>query len=190
MLTRIAIRNFKKFDRAEIELGKSVVLIGPNNSGKTSMLQALALWEIGLRLWNSKRGGKASPEKRPGVTINRRDLISLPIPVANLLWHGLHVRNVRQANGKTLTGNIRIDITVEGVTGGRTWSCGFEFDYSNEESFVCRPLRLPGYEDGPVKHAKFSAVPDEARSVSVAYLPPMSGLAAEEPKWETGRINV
>src|SRR5688572_4162486 len=96
MLTKLIIRNFKRFNEANIELGKSVVFVGPNNSGKTTALQALALWDIGLRLWLAKRGGKASPEKRPGVTINRRDLISIPVPAADLLWHALHVRNVQK----------------------------------------------------------------------------------------------
>lgn len=191
MLTRLKIRNFKRLTDVDIELGKSVILIGPNNSGKTTALQALALWDVGMRLWNAKRGGKASPEKRPGVTINRRDLISISVPAANLLWRELHVRNVLKVAGKTKsTGNIRIEVTVEGVTNDREWSCGFEFDYSNEESFVCRPVRLPSYENVQVKNAKFTQVPDEAASVRVAYLPPMSGLAAEEPKWEPGRINM
>jgi ABC-type taurine transport system ATPase subunit len=190
MLTRLRIKNFKRFDDVDIELGKSVVFIGPNNSGKTTALQALALWDIGVRLWNAKRGGKASPEKRPGVTINRRDLISIPVPVANLLWRSLHVREGQQSAGKTRTANIRINITAEGVTNDVPWSCGLEFDYSNEESFVCRPLRMCGYDHVPVRDAKFSAVPAEAAAVRVSYLPPMSGLAAEEPKWEPGRINV
>ncbi len=34
------------------------------------------------------------------------------------------------------------------------------------------------------------AIPEEAADVRVAFLPPMSGLAAVEPKWEPGRINV
>ena len=62
MLTKLTMRNFKKFDEAEVELGKSVVLIGPNNSGKTSALQALALWDIGHRQWNLKRGAKLLPK--------------------------------------------------------------------------------------------------------------------------------
>jgi predicted ATP-dependent endonuclease of OLD family len=60
MLTRLQIRNFKRFGEVDIELGKSVVFIGPNNSGKTSALQALALWDIGLRQWNAKRGKSVS----------------------------------------------------------------------------------------------------------------------------------
>jgi predicted ATPase len=86
MLTRLRIRNFKRFDEADIELGQSVVFIGPNNSGKTTALQALALWNVGLQKWNERREGKTSPEKRPGVTINRRDLIAIPVPDASLLW--------------------------------------------------------------------------------------------------------
>ena len=185
MLTHIKIRNFKKLDNVDFDLGKSVVLIGPNNSGKTTALHALALWDIGLRLWNTKRGGKISPEKRSGVTINRRDLIAIPIPVANLLWRDLHVRNVERVEGKQRTQNILIEIIIEGVTNGKSWACGLEFDYANEESFYCRPLRTKS-ENQPQR----MTIPEEASDIRVAFLPPMSGLAAIEPKLETGRINV
>ena len=104
MLTKLTIRNFKRFGEVEIELGSPVVFIGPNNSGKTSAMQALALWDIGLKRWNEKRSGKKStPEKRPGVTVNRRDLMAIPIPAANLLWRGLHVRDVHRVNGQQRT---------------------------------------------------------------------------------------
>src|SRR3990170_3087282 len=85
MLTKLTIRNFKLFDKVELELGDRVVLIGPNNAGKTTALQALALWDIGLKRWMEKRGTGDVPAKRPGVTINRRDLIAVPVPAANLL---------------------------------------------------------------------------------------------------------
>src|SRR3972149_9652280 len=144
MLTRIRIRNFKRFDDVDIELGRAVVLIGPNNSGKTTALQALALWDIGVRRWNEKRKGKASPEKKSGVPINRLDLFSTPVPSANLLWRDLHVRDVTRVerNGKpsTKTQNVRVEIIVEGVTHDKAWSCGLEFDYNSEESFYCRPF--------------------------------------------------
>jgi hypothetical protein len=190
VLTRLTVRNFKRFERAEIELGQPVVFIGPNNSGKTTALQALALWDIGLRAWLSKRGGKASPEKRPGVAINRKDLISIPVPSANLLWRDLHVRNVRRGNGdtKTATSNIRIDVNVEGISAEKVWTCGFEFDYSTEEAFVCRPVRLAGFENVQVKDAKFSTIPEQAQEVRVAYLPPMSGLADREFLKQPGEI--
>ena len=185
MLTRLSIRNFKRFGYVEIELGSPVVFIGPNNSGKTSAMQALALWDIGLKRWNEKRSGKTTPEKRPGVTVNRRDLVAIPIPSANLLWRNLHVRNVRRVDGRQTTSNIRIDLIVEGVTSDRRWTCGLEFDYANEESFYCRPLRR---SDG--KADDRMQVPDEAGSTRIGFLPPMSGLAATETRLDHGAVNV
>ena len=146
MLIKLQVRNFKKFGNVEIELGNPVVFVGPNNSGKSTALQALALWNIGLQRWMEKRGSSA-PGKRPGVTINRRDLMAVPVPEANLLWRDLGVRELEKENGKPHTQNIRIDIKVSGVTNDKEWECGFEFDYANKESFYCRPLRLSEDKD-------------------------------------------
>ena len=185
MLTNIKIRNFKKFEEIEFELGQSVVLIGPNNSGKTSALQALALWEIGLKKWNIKRKSIARPEKRPGVTIIRKDILSIPTPSALMLWKNMHVRNIKKIKGKLDTKNVRIDIIVSGITKGSIWECGLEFDYDNEESLYVRPLRISDEHK-----SERMILPQSAFNVKIAYLPPMSGLAAIEPKWEPGRINV
>jgi len=185
MLTKIKIRNFKRFGSVEVDLGNPVVFIGPNNSGKTSALQALALWQVGLSKWNEKRKGKGLPEKRPGVTINRRDLVAVPVPDANLLWRNLHVRDVKKTEAGQETKNVRVDIIVEGVTSDKSWKCGLEFDYANEESFYCRPLRVPDDQPG-----KRMSIPQDAMNVLVAFLPPMSGLAASETRLDQGAINV
>ncbi len=185
MLTRLTARNFKRFAEVEVELGNPVVFIGPNNSGKTSAMQALALWDLGVKRWNEKRAGKSAPEKRPGVTVNRRDLFAIPHPSAAHLWNDLHVRNVQRINGKQQTNNVRIDLIVEGINEGKAWQCGLEFDYANEESFYCRPLRL---DEG--KPRKRMPIPHEAGSVRVAFLPPMSGLAATETRLDGGALNV
>jgi ABC-type taurine transport system ATPase subunit len=183
MLVKLKATNFKRFRDVEVELGQAVVLIGPNNSGKTTALQALALWQLGVRRWLEKRGGRAAPKKRPGVTINRRDLIAMPVPTANLLWRNLHLRSVeRNDDGKLRTRNIRIDISVDGIDQGKSWSCGFEFDYANEESFYCRPLLKT---DGTRME-----VPEEAARTSIAFLPPMSGLIANETRLDPGAVQV
>lgn len=185
MLTKLIVKNFKRFEQIDIELGDPVVFIGPNNSGKTSALQALALWDVGLKRWNEKRKGKAAPEKRPGVTINRRDLVAIPVPGANLLWRDLHVRDVKKIDGIQDTKNIRIDVIVDGITEDEVWQCGLEFDYANEESFHCRPLRL---SEG--KNPERMPIPERAEKVKIAFLPPMSGLSANETRLDDGAINV
>ena len=185
MLTKLIVRNFKRFEEVEIELGSPVVFIGPNNSGKTSAMQALALWDVGIQRWNEKRSGKNTPEKRPGVTVNRRDLVAIPVPDANLLWRDLHVRDVKRIGGRQHTSNIRIDLIVEGISNDRSWRCGLEFDYANEESFYCRPLRLSND-----KSPERMPISDEAGDTRIAFLPPMSGLAATETRLDSGAVSV
>jgi ABC-type taurine transport system ATPase subunit len=185
MLTRLTISNFKQFENVDIELGQRVVFVGPNNSGKTSALQALALWELGVRRWSEKRGGETTPRQRSGVTINRRDLVALPVPETNLLWRDLRVRQVMREQGKQKTRNIRVTVEVSGVTGQDKWDCGMEFDFANAESIYCRPMgwsSLSAVGDG--------VVPEPSRKVRIAYLPPMSGLASNEYKLEPGTVNV
>lgn len=185
MLERLILRNFKQFTEVEIELGDVVVFIGPNNSGKTSVLQALALWELGVRRWSEKRAAKTPPRKRSGVTINRRDLIALPVPETNLLWRNLRVREQIRDGKKRRTRNIRVDVDVEGITRGEQWSCGLEFDYGNSESLYCRPL---GWADDPSKQG--TPIPPQALETRVAYLQPMSGLVANETRLDRGAIEV
>ena len=186
MLTRLICRNFKRFDQLDIGLGHPVIFVGPNNSGKTTALQALTLWEIGLKRWLEKRQGKSQPERRPGITLNRRDFIAAPIPSANHLWRDLHVRNIQRVQGQTnSTQNIRIEIVVEGISKGSKWECGLEFDYANEESVYCRPLRL----NQGTPPARMS-IPELAGEVNIAFLPPMSGLASNEVRLDSGAINV
>ena len=224
MLTRLTVRNFKLFEEIDIELDQHVVFVGPNNSGKTTALQALTLWDVGKNRWLEKRGGEEVPKKRPGVAIGRRDSLALPVPSANLLWRNLRTRNVRRENGEQRTDNVLIEIavegnsfvrrgnqseeileaeklignisTIDGVQNERNrdsqgsyqngvyedWSCGLEFYYANEESFYCRPQGLTT-SDPP-------QVPEAAKSVRFAYLPPMSGLAANETRLGSGAINV
>ncbi len=181
MLNKIVIRNFKLFDEIEIELGERVVFVGPNNSGKTSALQGLALWNTGVRRWLERRGSGNVPKERSGVTINRRDLIAMPVPSANLLWRDLHVREGYKDDGRNKTRNVLVEIAVEGVDKGQLWSASLEFDYANEESFYCRSRLTDGVR---------AEVPAAAGEVRLAYLPPMSGLLANETRLDAGAIDV
>ena len=145
MITRFHISNFKRLESAELELGSTAVFIGPNNAGKTTALQALALWDIGWKRWSEKREKSAqgkrkkeAPDKRPGVTINRRDLYSIPVPSARLLWNDLHTQDTATQSGKQQTEKVYITLTAEGIEDDKPWRCALEFYYANEESFYCR----------------------------------------------------
>ena len=179
MFTRIKIKHFKLFEEVDLNLGQHVVLVGPNNSGKTSLLQAIALWEIGLKKWPANRGYGTPTTKRPkSITINRNDLVSLPVPSSNQLWHQLRMRSIKKVKEKTEMKNLPIEISIYGVN----WSCGFGFRYANSESIYCRPLHT---------EAQGTLIEQEqVNNVKIAYLPPMSGLMANELRLDPGAIDV
>lgn len=54
-ITRLKIENFRSIKQLDIELGDTTVFIGPNNAGKTAILDAL---RIGLtRRWGQRGTG-------------------------------------------------------------------------------------------------------------------------------------
>lgn len=178
MITRFLIENFKRLQKVELDLGHASVFIGPNNSGKTTALQALALWDTGWRRWAEKRDNSAA-SKRTGVSINRRDLYSIPVPSARLLWRDLHTQDTKIKDGKAKPEKTLITLTVEGVHEDKPWTCSLEFYYANEESFYCR-----------LKDNGGGSIPEGARAHKVVFLPPMSGLAEREHRKEPGEISV
>ena len=187
MLTKLTITNFKGIHDCTLSLDSTVVFVGPNNSGKTTALQALSLWEAGVRAWLSKRSEESKAKKRPGVAVNRRDLIAIPVSDAKYLWKKQKVRaGSTDDQKKRKTENVCITITATGTLDGQEWTCGLEFDYANPESFYCRPA---GGADSilwnPSERQK-----EMLNNLRVAFLPPMSGLVTAERKLEQGSIDV
>src|SRR5580698_6735207 len=88
MLTNLKIHNFKVFQDVSIELGSPVVFIGPNNSGKTTALQALALWGMAHQLQREINERKLP--SRIDFAINRQNFFAAPIPDTILLWRNRH----------------------------------------------------------------------------------------------------
>lgn len=180
IIEKIKIKNFKKLGEITFSLSSPLVLIGPNNSGKTSVLQAITLLETGLKKINTD---KKTGSVRTGVSINRKDLLSIPIPGARLLWNNKNVRAVEKAHGVQKTKNINIEISAEGFMKGTKWQAALEFDYANEESFYCRALRKDD-----AGNERF-IIDKSAFELKVAYLQPMSGLATTEDRLTPGSID-
>jgi AAA15 family ATPase/GTPase len=178
MLTKISVKNFKRLD-AELDLSSVVVFVGPNNSGKTSALQAISLWESGLRKWYELKGKISKAKKRTGAAINRKEIYNIPVPSLKQLWRDLQVKKQIREKDRQMTKNIAIEISVDGITEGQEWSVGLEFDFANPESCYVRPV-------DSVSEETFRLAMKE----HLILLPPMSGLSAEEYKLEPGTINV
>lgn len=177
MITSIKIKNFKVLAKTDwIPLEGNVVFIGPNNSGKTTALQALALWNYGLQKWIEKRK-KSKAGIRPGAVINRKDLFAIPVSNSKHIWTNLftHVSE-RDKEGKIKGTKLNnIEITVKGINENKEWVYGLSFRYASEETIYVKPL------DGTENNIAES-IPSFLENINVAFLPPMSGLKLEEPK--------
>lgn len=184
MITKVLIRNFKKLNQIEFILDKTVVLIGPNNSGKSTFLQALTLWETGMKKISEQQRTNNKKSKRIGVVINKRDLLAIPVSSARLIWFNQAVREISRNKSKQKTSNIRIEIIVEGTNNGRRWKAPLEFDYANAESIYCRPLRMDSSGES------FYDIDDESFKTEIAFLQPMSGITTIEDRLTQGSINV
>ncbi len=139
-----------------------------------------------MRKWNEKRVNRKdnTKSKRSGVAINRKDLINLPVPDSKLMWNYRHVRESTGEAGSRNTKNIKIEIEVEGIRNNESWHSSLEFDFFNTEAIYCRPLGLKSLTE------EERIIAPAAYHERIAYLQPMSGLAADEDKLTPGSIDV
>ncbi len=178
MLTNIKIENFKKLESVSFPLSSSVVIIGPNNSGKSTIFQALCLWEIGAKSFISAFQ-KNDLNRQDAVTINRRDLLNSPISDARFLWKNKKVtkRNEKKKYGQT---HIPLTIELQGDTNGKKWICKAEFTFSNAESFSCK--LVSGVQD-------LIDLYENDNGIHFGFLQPMSGISTSEDKLTQGSID-
>lgn len=110
MIRTVRIRGFKRFGELEFRLPGHVVLAGPNNTGKTTVLQAIASWALALQRWreiddlNPRRGYARAP-------IARQAFVSVPLRSYDLLWKDRRYR-----------GHMEIELRHDA-----NWSIAMEF---------------------------------------------------------------
>ena len=169
----IEIENFKRFgDKQRIELDHPAVLIGPNNCGKTSAIQALALWSQALQTWYDLRKDSSAKE-RTAAPLNRLSIVAVPVQRIRFFWHNTVVRAKRE--------DIWVTITVGVEFEGKIHPIPMRFSNRGDEVVYCKP------GDAVLANPALLAY---AASLRVELLYPMSGLETEEAVLQPGRIDV
>lgn len=173
LLHYLEIENFKRFgEKQRIELDHPAVLIGPNNCGKTSAIQALALWSQAVQTWYDVRRDSSAKE-RTATALNRLNIVAVPVQRTRFFWHNTVVR----------TGNkdIALTLTVGVMFRGEVVSLPMRFRNQGDELVYCTP------DESVVGNLELLAY---AASIRVELLYPMSGLETEEAILQPGRIDV
>ena len=156
MIRKVVISNFKKFGQQEFGIPAHLVIAGPNNSGKTTLLQAIAAWsEIAFQwLENNPDLAREDDGNYPSTNLNLLRFHSVPLADFAHLWKN---KRVRQA--------VSIWVYTE------QWGIGFEIVFKEMELAVIRPARdvkegdLEQYINDPL-------VP--------IYIPPLLGVDTKE----------
>lgn len=181
-ITYVDIENFKVFgNKLHIELGHPAVLIGPNNAGKTSVIQALALWNQGVKAWYEKKGEPKTKKtrERPAAGINRLNILDVPVAENRFFWNNTKVRKENHPIPMTINVGVKHGGTIE--------NCRMVFTYRDSEIIYCRPC-----EDS----IKNSDLLKFAADLQFNLLYPMSGIMSgasadtEETPLPDGRINL
>ena len=153
------------------------LLAGPNNSGKTTLLQAIMVWNLAMQRWHEKKGqgsgSKAS--ERTGAPVTRQEFSALPLPSMDQLWTDTQTSlHKGEVEGKTAGSPRPMVITVEGFdNAGEEWRLGFEFRYSGPEQIHVKPVT-----------AHLNDVERARKEVSVIYVPPFSGIGVNETRYD------
>ncbi len=169
----LEIRNFKGFgDRARIELDHPAVLAGPNNSGKTTALQAIALWSQAVQTWFGRKG-QAPPRERTATGLNRLAVVAVPVRSARDYWHNMAVR----AGAR----NIPLELTLGVLHDNQVHPVTMRFRCYGDDTVYCMP------DESTLESPEIMAA---AAGLSVRMLYPMSGIETEEPVILPGRIDV
>ena len=94
----VRILGFKRFDGVEFRLPGHVVPAGPQNTGKTTVLQAITSWSLSLQRWrefndfNRCNGYTRAPIARQAFT-------AVPLRSFDLLWTDLWYQKNRPSRG-------------------------------------------------------------------------------------------
>lgn len=170
MIKRLTLRNFKSIGEQVYDFTKFDLLVGGNNSGKSTVLQALAIWQFCVdEFHRSKRGGSK------GIQVVLPNFTALPLPEFNLLWKDKTDRTYPvDENGKKKLKYILIEILIEWHREDqKIEEFGIELRYHSPQTIYAIPIG--GW-------AKFRKYDEKGCLPRIAYVPTFSGLEPTE-KW-------
>lgn len=158
MIRSVRIRGFKRFGEVEFRLPGHVVLAGPNDTGKSTLLQAVASWALALRRWrelndfNRRNGYRRAP-------LARQAFAAVPVRNFDLLWTDRRYR-----------GPIEIELRHDAG-----WAVTMELIPDSSEQIYVRPASS---SSGDLRRI----------DPQVVFVPPMTGLGTDEPVLQAPKI--
>lgn len=160
MIKEVVLRRFKRFEQETFDLSGHVILAGPNNCGKTTVLQAIAAWSLALKSWKRINDYQRHGGSYTRAPIARQAFSAVPLRSFDLLW-----------KDRSYWGEMEIEVLTEkGVR------ITMEFRSDSTEQIFVRP--------------KKSIEPENLYNLEleVVYVATVGGLSVEEPVYQADYI--
>jgi hypothetical protein len=167
MFKEVLVKRFKRFENERFTLHADGLTIcaGPNSSGKSTLLHALAVWAFGVAVVRQFKGDEAVRigYKGQGAGISAEDFTPINIPDLRHLW--LNLKSQIPSEGYSMAITVKWDekklpedTTVERIL-------TMSFSLVQDRLFV---------------KAEDSNLTDESHIPVVVYVPPVAGIDARE----------
>ena len=155
----VRIEGFKRFENVEFVLPGHVVVAGPNNTGKTTLLQAIAAWDLALTRWKALNDFQRHGGHYTRAPIARQAFSVVPLRSFDLLWRNRSYRS-----------EVQITIATD------EWTVPMRFEADSTEQIYVRPTPV---EPDEVRRAGLTTV----------LVPPMTGLGIDEPVYQRPKLD-
>lgn len=156
MIRLVTLKAFKRFREVELAIPGHVVMAGPNNTGKTTLLQAIAAWELGFRKWRELNDANPRKNGYRWQELERLAFSAVAVRSFDMLWQN---RQRQQA--------FEIGLQVDGLP-----LVTLEFKFQSGGSMKVRPKASANITAHVLSHP--------ALQIRTTFIPAMSGLAREE----------
>ena len=175
MITKVRLQNFKSIEDETYDFGAFDLIVGRNNSGKSTVLQALAIWQFCVDEFHHERRTGSS-----GIQITLPNFTALPLPEFNLLWRERTERRYPEIEGTTKRKQEFILIEIEVMWKSPDLSeltFGVQIRYGSPQSIYIKPKE--GW-------TRFRELDQKNFLPRIAYVPPFSGLDTTEERRDDG----
>jgi len=166
-ITNVKLKRFKQFKDNNVSLREGLTIVaGANNAGKSSLLQALAVWEFCKVALIAEKGPASilsTNTTAQGLGIGDDEFSPINIPSLSHLWTNLRSSKIPNQDPDGYTLSVR----VEWQDGTSDEHLAFSLSLANDRLFV---------------KASSSSLSDGKKAPTIAYLPPFAGITAREER--------
>lgn len=156
MIRRVVLKGFKRFGDVNFDIPGHIVLAGPNSTGKTTLLQAIAAWELGFRKWREMNDLNPRKNGYRWQELERLAFSAVAVRSFDMLWKN---RQRQQP--------FEIGLQVDGLP-----MVTMEFKFQSGGSMRVRPKVVASLTANVLQHPSLQ--------IRSTFIPAMSGLAREE----------